>query len=245
MNRIVLGILVFLIALCLPLGAQEQTQSHRCLPYPGVGDYSAWFRSTGLPAGHSYRVSGEKKDALRSAYAKLKLAISRSEAQRLLGVPDFEELVPEAKMRVPTGACEYQWAYILSKEKENLVDPHDVAIYLTFSTADRLTWAFPQNLDLKAKGSPTANVAPGVEPLGPPLDQSLLEFVLHLGGLLPAGRWLGVVRHESRSGDGGFQIMRPSRLKLDSLDDIGNRNLAPVLECRLSPQYVGFTQLGE
>jgi hypothetical protein len=66
------------------------------------------------------------------------------------------ELVPEAIMRVPTGACKYQWAYILSKEKENMVDPDDVAIYLSFSANDRLTWAFPQNLDLKAKGSPTA-----------------------------------------------------------------------------------------
>jgi hypothetical protein len=155
MNRIILGIAVFLFALRLPLGAQEQTQSHGCLHYPGVRDYNAWFQSTGLPAGHSYRVSGEKKDALRSAYARLKLAMSRSEAQKLLGIPDFEQLVPEAIMRVPTGACEYQWAYILSKEKENLVDPHDVAIYLSFSAADRLTWAFPQNLDLKAKGSPT------------------------------------------------------------------------------------------
>ena len=50
------------------------------------------------------------------------------------------ELVPEAIMRVPTGACKYQWAYILSKEKENMVDPDDVAIYLSFSANDRLTW---------------------------------------------------------------------------------------------------------
>jgi hypothetical protein len=75
MNNIIFGIVVLLFVLRLPLGAQEQTQSHQCLRYPEVRDYNDWFQSTGLPVGHSYRVSGKKMDALRSAYAGLKLGM--------------------------------------------------------------------------------------------------------------------------------------------------------------------------
>jgi hypothetical protein len=81
--------------------------------------------------------------------------MSRREVKTLLGIPDFEQLVPKALMRVPTGTCEYQWAYILSKSDENMANPADIGIYLSFSNDDRLIWALPQNLGLKPKGSPT------------------------------------------------------------------------------------------
>src|ERR1700692_427489 len=51
--------------------------------------------------------------------------------------------------------------------------------------------------------------------------------------------------HESRSGDRGFQILCSRRLKLDGFNYVGDPYLAPVLECRLRPQYVSFPQLGE
>ena len=49
-----------------------------------------------------------------------------------------------------------RWAYILSKEKENMVDPHDVAIYLSFSTNDRLTFGMSRR-NLRSEGKGFAN----------------------------------------------------------------------------------------
>jgi hypothetical protein len=137
------------------LGQERVTQTLPCKRYPGVRDYKSWLQSTGLPVGEFYRVSSKKKYPLLKAYARLELGMSRSQARKLLGTPDFEQLVPEAIMRVPTGTCQYQWAYILSKDEENMADRHDVAIYLSFSSKDGLIWAAPQNVDLVPKGSPT------------------------------------------------------------------------------------------
>ncbi len=40
--------------------------------------------------------------------------------------------------------------------------------------------------------------------------------------------------HQSRSGNGGFQILRPRRLKFDGFDDIYDPNFPSVLESGLS-----------
>lgn len=155
MSKIIFGVVSLLWFGSLS-GGQEQTQSSWCPPSPGIRDYNAWYQSTGLSSGRRYRISARKKDYLRNEYAKLELGMSRSEARKLLGTPDFEQRLPEAIMRVPTSKCKYQWAYILSKNDANMADPNDVAIYLSFSSDDRLIWKSPQNMDLKPIGSPTA-----------------------------------------------------------------------------------------
>jgi hypothetical protein len=45
---------------------------------------------------------------------------------------------------------------------------------------------------------------------------------------------------KSRGSNRRFQILRSRRLKHDGVNDIGDRNFPPVLECRLSPKDVGF-----
>ena len=64
------------------------------------------------------------------------------------------------------------------------------------------------------------------------------------GRLLPAGGRLGIA-HKSRGGHRGFQVLCSRRLKFDGFHDIGDPNLATVLERRLSPQDMGLTQLIE
>ena len=81
------------------------------------------------------------------------------------------------------------------------------------------------------------DVASHVEPSGRTLNESSL-YSFCIWRLLPAGRRLGVP-HESRSGNRGFQILCSCRLKFDRFDYIGDSNIPPVLERRLSPQYVG------
>ena len=133
-----LGVLVLVVGWLFSSGAQERLSSRSCMPYPGVPDYYSWFRATGLASGRSYLTPSARKATLVAAYNKLKLGISRRDA-----------------MGKPTGDCEYQWAYILSKNDENMASPTDVAIYLLFSNQDRLRGAFPQNVALNRKGSAT------------------------------------------------------------------------------------------
>lgn len=155
MKRIIFIVLVLLLALSSPSGAQERARSLPCRRYPGIRDYREWFQSTVLAVGDIFRAPRKRMDSLHGAYPRLELGMSRREVKTLLGMPDFEQLVPKATMRVPTGTCEYQWAYILRKNDENMASPADIGIYLSFSSDDRLIWALPQNLGLRAKGSPT------------------------------------------------------------------------------------------
>ena len=51
--------------------------------------------------------------------------------------------------------------------------------------------------------------------------------------------------HEPRSGDRCFQILCSRRLKFDGFNYVGDSYVPAVLKCRLSPQNVGFAELGE
>jgi hypothetical protein len=59
-----------------------------------------------------------------------------------------------------------------------------------------------------------------------------------------SGRRLGVPR-EPRGTDRCFKILCSRCLKLDGFNNIGDRDLLAVLECRLRPQNVSFAEVGE
>src|SRR5258708_36999273 len=145
-----------LLMCCASLPAQRTlSEPPHCTPSPGVPSYNTWLDTTELPNNRPYRVSVEERKALRTGYARLEVGMSRSTVEKMLGKPDFEQLLRGSMRGSPTGSCIDQWAYILRKDDENLANSADVAIYLSFSESGRLLWAVPQHVGLKPKGSPT------------------------------------------------------------------------------------------
>jgi hypothetical protein len=81
----------------------------------------------------------------------------------------------------------------------------------------------------------------------PPLDQPCSSSLCISEGLQRDSaecRALGIA-HKTRSADRCFQILCSRRLKLDGFSDIRYAYVPPVLESALSPEDVGFPQLGK
>jgi hypothetical protein len=121
-------------------------------------NYAAWFRSTGLPQGQAYSIDPGRKSQIVARYPRLTLGMNRSEAQDLLGKPDFEEITrlgAQKDVWNPKQVCTRQLAYMVTQIGDNLTDPNSVGLFLSFDEEDKLFWASPQNIPgLKALGSP-------------------------------------------------------------------------------------------
>jgi hypothetical protein len=126
----------------------------------GLPGYGEWFQQTRLPRGEPYVAPDERKQQIVGQYRKLKLHMSLEEVEDLLGKPDFSTPRPRARLATsPTPGqqeCGNEVAYIMRKNRENMADTKDEAVYLFFSTQGRLYWVKPQNLpNLRPLGSPT------------------------------------------------------------------------------------------
>jgi hypothetical protein len=135
------------------LVAQEKAPGNPgCVSSTGAPEVSAWINSTLVAPNRPYHASAEREKQLRDAYGKIEIAMPRSDVQKIMGKPDFENVqdLSSAGRRV----CIIQWGYIFRKDDTNPISLQDTGIYLSFSSKDKLFWAVEQNLDLKPKGSP-------------------------------------------------------------------------------------------
>ena len=151
--------LIMLMAACAMMAGSVVTQNppsvvvHRSCP-TNLPDYKQWLQQAGLP----YIAGDKRKQQIIENYSKLELRMSASEAEKLIGKPDFAAPRPGARLSTSpppaVATCTNQIAYILKKNSENMADMEDVAIYLFFSADDKLYWALPQNVAaLKPLGS--------------------------------------------------------------------------------------------
>jgi hypothetical protein len=125
----------------------------------GLPHFQSWFNSTGLPSGQPYVAKSDRKERVLDNYSKLKLEMTMSQVEQLLGKPDFS--APRASghlsndVRPAPAVCSDQIAYMLMKTSDNMADTSDEAIYLLFSPDGKLSWAAPQNLPrLQQLGGP-------------------------------------------------------------------------------------------
>jgi hypothetical protein len=125
-----------------------------------IPDMQTWFAKTPAAFGGQFEISRSRRSKLIEAYKKLKIGMSKSEVQALLGSPDFEQ-VPSTygatigDKPISHPRCWTEWEYYFEKIGEDFGNPKDVSFHLAFSAEEKLNWAKPQNLnELKEKGSP-------------------------------------------------------------------------------------------
>lgn len=125
----------------------------------GLPHFQTWFNSTELRFGRPYVAKSDRKERVFDNYSKLKLEMTMSQVEQLLGKPDFS--APRASGHLSNDAhpaptvCSEQITYMLKKTSDNMADTSDEAIYLFFSPEGKLTWAAPQNLPrLQQLGGP-------------------------------------------------------------------------------------------
>ena len=147
------GILTIVFLLGSSCALVAQTATFQCAPFPGVSNFRTWRDSTDLSKNVPYRVGSTREGALRSAYANIEIGMSRSEVEKVMGKPEFENVMAGGPNGGPRTYCIDQWVYIFRKNSAIIIDAGDQAIYLTFSADEKLYWASPQNIDLKSKGS--------------------------------------------------------------------------------------------
>jgi len=146
--------LTFTITLLLACSMSfAQTTAPQCAPYPEVSNYRAWLDSTDLSKNVSYRIDSARERAVRTAYPDIEIGMSRSAVEKVMGKPDFENVMAGGPKGKPATICIDQWVYVFRKNNVAPIDPEDVAIYLTFGADGQLYWASPQNIPLKPKGS--------------------------------------------------------------------------------------------
>lgn len=152
-NKSVMIGLVFLSAVAF---AQEM----RCEASPDRNTYQQWVKLVGLDVGKEFVASPARKKQILEKYSEIRVGMSREEVEKVLGRPDYEQRFktpevspqnnPDAKKR-----CGYLWAYDISKTDINQAALDDVAVFLSFDSSGRLSWASPINIkELKQKGSP-------------------------------------------------------------------------------------------
>ena len=149
---------VYTALLCgMPIswGAQTATPVSHCTPYPDVPNYVTWLNSTALAKNVPYRIAPGRESAARDAYANVETGMSRSAVEKVMGKPDFENLMTGGPKGKPATFCTDQWVYVFRKDRAIPIDPEDAAIYLSFSAQGQMYWASPQNVPLKPKGSAT------------------------------------------------------------------------------------------
>lgn len=148
-------VLASVLALCVSLMSQEKVpEKSGCMPYAGVPETGAWIDSTLVATNRPHRVSASREKELRDAYTKIEIAMSRPAVEKIMGKPDFQQVMIQSSAGKPTGVCINQWGYVFRKGDTNPISLQETAIYLSFSANGQLYWAVPQNLDLKQKGSP-------------------------------------------------------------------------------------------
>ena len=99
------------------------------MPYGGLPKANDWIDSTLVASNQAYRVSTNRETALRDAYPKVEIAMSRSDVEKLMSWPDFESVQIQSSGGRPTGICFTQWAYIFSKGDTNPISLNDAATY--------------------------------------------------------------------------------------------------------------------
>jgi hypothetical protein len=127
--------LILFMAACAMMAGSVAAQNppsvivHGSCP-TNLPDYKQWFQQTRLP----YIAGDKRKQQIIEDYSKLKLRMSASEAEKLLGKPDFAAPRPAARLSTSpqpaVASCTNQIVYILKKNSENMADMEDVAVYL-------------------------------------------------------------------------------------------------------------------
>jgi hypothetical protein len=146
---------IFTIALLLgcSLSLVAQATAFQCTPFPEVSNYRAWLDSTDLSKNVPYRIDSARESTVRAAYANIEIGMSRSAVEKVMGKPEFENVMTGGPKGKPATSCIDQWVYVFRKNNAIPIDPEDAAIYLTFGADGQLYWASPQNIPLKPKGS--------------------------------------------------------------------------------------------
>ena len=148
--RVVCMIAVLLVSFG-PLLAQAPAP--QCAPYPGGSNYRTWLDSTDISKNVPYRIDSAREGAVRAAYANIEIGMSRSTVEKVIGKPDFENLMTGGPKGAAPTFCIDQWVYVFHKISAIPIDPDDAAIYLTFSADGKLYWVSSQNVGLRPKGS--------------------------------------------------------------------------------------------
>jgi hypothetical protein len=154
--RLVIRTLILVVATASIAFAQEAN----CSIDPARHTFNEWIKRVGLDYGKEYAVSPIRKKQITENFDKIKIGMTKSEVEKLLGSPDVEERFRTPKVTPQNNLdakkrCGYRWVYLFSKTDVNLADMKDEAIFLSFDDAGKLTWVAPQNVKgLKEKGSP-------------------------------------------------------------------------------------------
>lgn len=90
----------------------------------------------------------------------MKLGMSESEVESVLGLRDFEQIYSTydayiGSRPVANPHCGWEWEYYFVKVGDNFGTPSDSLLHLAFNSQRKLIWAKPQNIDgPQEKGSP-------------------------------------------------------------------------------------------
>lgn len=134
---------------CLALSIVSTTYASDSI-HDEYTSYKGWVEKTSFP----YKVGVERKTKIVLDYHKLKVGLSKSEVESILGYPDFSQPnAPKVPGQTYTGST---WTYYFSKPNPNITNRvNDIGVHVFFNISGNLKWAVPMNIEnLNELGNP-------------------------------------------------------------------------------------------
>ena len=139
---------ILILALASGYGLSAQNPVGKCVHDSKQASFNEW-RATLNPA-HGYAASTARRQRILARFKDLKLEMSRTKVEALMGRPDYEDVSRHA---TPLPHCDYLWAYRLSVSDPNYLSGADQGVFILFTDADKAYWIHPQAIaGLQEKG---------------------------------------------------------------------------------------------